>query len=53
MSATERVHKHRDRLAQERARQDEITKRYFGGRPPLSDAERRRLLRAQPWLVTE
>jgi hypothetical protein len=45
MTSTERTHRQRERLAQERAREKEITRRYFGGRPPLSPQERRRLLR--------
>ena len=51
MTATERTHKHRERLAQERAREVEIIRRYFDGKPPLSPEERRRLLGRMPWLT--
>jgi hypothetical protein len=51
MSATERVHRHRDRIREERARQEEIALRYFGGRPPLSPKERRRLPSEMGWLL--
>jgi hypothetical protein len=51
MSATERTHRHRQRIRDERAEQQRITERYFDGRPPLSQKERRRLAREMSWLI--
>ena len=53
MTATERVHRHRQRLRDERAEKERIAETYFGGRPPLSQQERRRLLREMGWLRVE
>jgi hypothetical protein len=51
MSATERTHRHRDRLREKRVEHQRITETYFGGRPPLSQKERRRLVREMAWLI--
>ena len=51
MTNTQRSHRHRDRLREQRARKEEITERYFGGRPPLSPKERPRLLSEMGWLL--
>ena len=51
MNNTERSHRHRDRLREKRAEQERITRTYFGGRPPLSQNERRRLAREMSWLI--
>ena len=53
MTATERVHRHRQRLRDERGEKERIAETYFGGRPPLSEQERRRLLREMGWLRVE
>jgi len=45
MTNTERVHRHRQRLREEAAEQERIQRVYFDGRPPLTDAGRRRLIR--------
>ena len=51
MTATERVHRHREQERQRRAEAERITETYFGGHPPLSAKERRRLLREMTWLL--
>jgi hypothetical protein len=53
MSNTERVHRHRQRIRDERAEQERVTTRYFNGRPPLSPDERRRLAREMPWVIED
>jgi|SoiMethySBSTD1v2_1073268.scaffolds.fasta_scaffold1909601_1 hypothetical protein len=53
MTNTERTHRRRERLRDERAEQERITGVYFAGREPLSPDERRRLLKECLWLVEE
>jgi hypothetical protein len=45
MTSTERARRRRDRIRNERDEERRIAETYFGGRPPLSEAERRRLAR--------
>jgi hypothetical protein len=50
-ATTERVHRHREQIRLRRAEAEHITQKYFGGRPPLSQKERRRLVREMAWLL--
>ena len=49
MSNTERSRRHREQERLRRAEAERITQKYFGGHPPLSAKERRRLLREMSW----
>ena len=51
MSNTERTRRHRDRLREIRAERERIQRVYFNNRPPLSQKERRRLVREMAWLI--
>ena len=51
MSATERVHRHRERLSERRAEAERIARTYFRNDPPLTAKERRGILREMPWLI--
>jgi hypothetical protein len=53
MTNTERTQRRRQRVRDELAEQERIQRAYFGDRPPLSEAERRRLLREQRWILDE
>jgi len=51
MTSTERVRRHREKQRAELAEQERITEVYFGGQAPLSESEKRRLLRDQHWQI--
>jgi hypothetical protein len=38
-------------VCEKRVEHQRITETYFGGRPPLSQKERRRLVREMAWLI--
>jgi hypothetical protein len=53
MTNTERTRRRRERLLDERAEQERIQRLYFGGRPPFTEPERRRLMRQWGWRLEE